>query len=650
MSKPLALELKGITKVFGSIVANKDVDLQVKRGEILAILGENGSGKTTLMNMVSGIYFPDEGQIFVDGEEVFIRSPKDAFDHKIGMIHQHFKLVDVFTATENIVLGINDGEKFNLKKAQERVKEITDRYGFQIDLNKIYRGADILILDEPTAVLTPQETQKLFVVLRNMRADNKTVVIITHKLHEVLAISDRVTILRKGKYIDTVLTSEATEQSLTEGMVGEKVALNIERKDPENPQERLVIKDLNVSSYDGKKLLNNISFTAYGGEILGIAGISGSGQKELLESVAGLQKADKGSSIVYFDPEGKEIQLVGKTPKAIRNLGIALSFVPEDRLGMGLVGNMDIIDNMMLRSYKKGKTEFLDRKQPKALAEEIIDELHVRGEEKPRTYRKKAHKDYTSYARSRKPKAKQTRKAISKQLGYLKRNIGSIEKMLADGKRLSTKFREKFSTIKIVFAQQKEMYVNHTHSVKDRIVSLSQPWIRPIVRGKAKAKVEFGVKLDISVCDGWTRLERHSFDAYNESTGLQDMIEQYRKRTGHYPERVLADKIYRNRDNLNFCKQHNIRLSGPALGRPKKDAEIDKKQNYIDECERVEVERKFSLAKRKCGMGMIVTRLKETTCHCVAMSVLLLNLRKIEKLRAEILLFFMRGLKLAFVQ
>ncbi len=395
MSKPLALELKGITKVFGSIVANKDVDLQVKRGEILAILGENGSGKTTLMNMVSGIYFPDEGQIFVDGEEVFIRSPKDAFDHKIGMIHQHFKLVDVFTATENIVLGINDGEKFNLKKAQERVKEITDRYGFQIDLNKkiyemsvsekqtveiikvLYRGADILILDEPTAVLTPQETQKLFVVLRNMRADNKTVIIITHKLHEVLAISDRVTILRKGKYIDTVLTSEATEQSLTEGMVGEKVALNIERKDPENPQERLVIKDLNVSSYDGKKLLNNISFTAYGGEILGIAGISGSGQKELLESVAGLQKADKGSSIVYFDPEGKEIQLVGKTPKAIRNLGIALSFVPEDRLGMGLVGNMDIIDNMMLRSYKKGKTEFLDRKQPKALAEEIIDELEV---------------------------------------------------------------------------------------------------------------------------------------------------------------------------------------------------------------------------------------------------------------------------------
>ena len=283
-------------------------------------------------------------------------------------------------------------------------------------------------------------------------------------------------------------------------------------------------------------------------------------------------------------------------------------------------------------------------------SEKIIDELHVKGEKKPRTYRKKAHKDYTSYARSRKPKAKQTRKAIGKQLGYLKRNISSIEKMIAGGRQLPTKYIEKFSTIQTIFTQQKEMYDNHTHSVKDRIVNLSQPWIRPIVRGKAKAKVEFGVKLDISVCDGWTRLERHSFDAYNESTGLQDMIEQYRKRTGHYPERVLADKIYRNRDNLSYCKQHNIRLSGPALGRPKKDAEIDKKQNYIDECERVEVERKFSLAKRKCGMGMIVTRLKETTCHSIAMSVLLLILRSIEKLRSETLALLFRSFNFAFIQ
>lgn len=283
-------------------------------------------------------------------------------------------------------------------------------------------------------------------------------------------------------------------------------------------------------------------------------------------------------------------------------------------------------------------------------SERIIDELHVKGEQKPRTYRKKAHKDYTSYARIRKPKAKQTRKAIGKQLGYLKRNIGHIEKMLAGGKTFPAKFEEKFSTIQTIYTQQKEMYDNRTHSVKDRIVSLSQPWIRPIVRGKAKAKVEFGVKLDISVCDGWTRLERHSFDAYNESTGLKDMIEQYKERTGHYPERVLVDKIYRTRENLKYCKQRKTRLSGLALGRPKKDAEVDKKQNYIDECERDEVERKFSLAKRKCGMGMIVTRLKETTCHSIAMSVLLLNLRRIEKLRAEILLLFARSLKFGFVQ
>ena len=283
-------------------------------------------------------------------------------------------------------------------------------------------------------------------------------------------------------------------------------------------------------------------------------------------------------------------------------------------------------------------------------SEKIIDELHEKGEQKPRTYRKKAHKDYTSYSKNRKPKAKQTRKAISNQLNYLKRNIGNIEKMLAAGKKMPEKFKERFSTIKIIYAQQKEMYDNHTHSVKDRIVSLSQPWIRPIVRGKAKAKVEFGVKLDISVCDGWTRLERHSFNAYNEATGLKNMIEQYMERTGHYPKRVLADKIYRNRENLNYCKQHNIQLSGPALGRPKKDAEIDRKQNYIDECERVEVERKFSLAKRKCGIGMIVTRLKETTCHSIAMSVLLLNLRKIEKILGTILLLYNRSFKLLFIQ
>ena len=330
MADSLALELKGITKTFGSTVANKDVDLQVRNGEILSILGENGSGKTTLMNMVSGIYFPDSGKIFVNGREVVIRSPKDAFDLKIGMIHQHFKLVDVFDAVQNIVLGVNDGEKYNLKKAEERVKAITDKYGFVIDLNKkvyemsvsekqtveiikvLYRGADILILDEPTAVLTPQETEKLFDVLRKMREDNKSIIIITHKLHEVLEISDRVTILRKGEYVDTVETKDATEQSLTEMMMGEKVSLNITRNAPKNPEPRIVVEKLSVKDHEGKLALDNVSFTANSGEILGIAGISGCGQKELLEAIAGLQQSVKGSSIIYKSKDGEESQLVGR--------------------------------------------------------------------------------------------------------------------------------------------------------------------------------------------------------------------------------------------------------------------------------------------------------------------------------------------------
>lgn len=395
MKEAFAIELKGITKTFGSVVANRNVSLTVKKGEILAILGENGSGKTTLMNMVSGIYFPDEGSISVDGQEVVIRSPKDAFKYKIGMIHQHFKLVDVFTATENIVLGVKDDKKFNIKTAKSKVKEITDKYGFVIDLDKkiyemsvsekqtveiikvLYRGADLLILDEPTAVLTPQETKKLFDILRRMRRDGKSIIIITHKLHEVLDISDRVTTLRKGEYVGTVNTADATEQSLTEMMVGEKVSLNIARTEPVNPQERLVVSNLSVKGAEDKRVLDDISFTVRSGEIFGIAGISGSGQKELLEAIAGLQKAMPGSSIIYKPEDEEQKQLIGKSPRDIRKLGIALSFVPEDRLGMGLVGNMDIVDNMMLRSYKKGSSAFLDRKDPKTLADKIIESLDV---------------------------------------------------------------------------------------------------------------------------------------------------------------------------------------------------------------------------------------------------------------------------------
>lgn len=428
------LELKHVNKSFGEVIANKDINLELYRGEILSLLGENGSGKTTLMNMISGIYFPDSGEILVDGKPVVIRSPKDAFALKIGMIHQHFKLVDVFTAADNIILGekINlpsfkeqkkqikeeekDKNKQNLKlfalpfkrissrlkfnylnrNRGKKIEEIAKKYGFEINLKKkiydmsvsekqtveiikvLYRGADILILDEPTAVLTPQEIDKLFAVLRRMREDGKSIIIITHKLNEVMAISDRVAVLRKGEHIATVKTSETSASELTNMMVGHKTELNIERSEPENPVDRLVVKELTVTNRDGIKVVNNVSFTARSGEILGIAGIAGSGQRELLEAIAGLQKTS-GGDILYYDPnkEGEEVDLMQKTPVEIRDLGVRLSFVPEDRLGMGLVGNMDLIDNMMLRSYQKGHSLFVDRKNPKELAEHIVKDLEV---------------------------------------------------------------------------------------------------------------------------------------------------------------------------------------------------------------------------------------------------------------------------------
>ena len=449
MEKQLALQMRGITKRFGPVVANNRVDLDVYRGEILAILGENGCGKTTLMNMIAGIYFPDEGHIIIDGKEAVIRSPKDAFAHKIGMIHQHFKLVDLFSAAENVALGMEEDGRYNLKAVSSKVAQITDRYGFRLDPTKkiydmsvsekqtveiikvLYREADILILDEPTAVLTPQEITRLFEVLRRMRADGKSIIIITHKLNEVLEISDRVAILRRGEHVATVNTKDTNEAQLTEMMVGRKVSMNIGRTQPVNPIPRLEISGLNLYNNEGVQVLKDVTFTANGGEILGIAGIAGSGQRELLESISGLQPVASGT-IVFHNPkkdkpvsffhknlkqvkklaaentfhdanmnpvsfrnmknrairkwvesgevlfrEDETMNLRNKTPLEIRRLGIHLSFVPEDRLGMGLVGNMDITDNMMLRSYRKGKAGFLNRKKPRAQAEEIIESLEV---------------------------------------------------------------------------------------------------------------------------------------------------------------------------------------------------------------------------------------------------------------------------------
>ena len=389
-----AVRLQHVTKTFGPVIANKDVSLGVRRGEILALLGENGSGKTTLMNMIAGIYYPDEGEIYVGDKVVTIRSPRDALDLGIGMIHQHFKLVDVFTAAENIALSMGSG-KYDLKKVQDKARAICEKYQFALDLNQkvyemsvsqkqtleivkvLYRGADILILDEPTAVLTPQETERLFTVIRNMKADGKAVIIITHKLHEVLSISDRVAILRKGEYVGDITTKDADESTLTAMMVGEKVELNIDRPEPVNPVKRLDIQHLTVRSPEGITVLDDASFDVYGGEILGIAGISGNGQKELLEAIAGLQPTQRGASVEYYAPDAAPVQLIGKSPKAIREAGIHLSFVPEDRLGMGLVGSMGMTDNMMLKSYGKGHSPIVDRKAPHDLAETIKKELNV---------------------------------------------------------------------------------------------------------------------------------------------------------------------------------------------------------------------------------------------------------------------------------
>lgn len=455
MEKQTIIEMRGITKRFGGrITANNNVTMDVKRGEILSVLGENGCGKTTLMNMLAGIYYPDEGTILIEGEEVSIRSPKDAFRYNIGMIHQHFKLIDVFTAAENIVLGTGEGEKYDLKAAKTRISAMSEKYGFHIDLDKkihemsvsekqtveiikvLYRGADVLILDEPTAVLTPQEIRKLFDVLRAMRADGKSVLIITHKLNEVMEISDRVTVLRKGEHIATVNTADTNEKELADMMVGQKVSLNIDRPLPVDPQLRLEVSGLSLTSPEGTRVLDDISFNAYSGEILGIAGIAGSGQKELLESIAGLHHLE-GGTVTYYNPkkdkpitfyhksfervmelagegmlryadgrdfdgknengkplprktikslveageiffkEDEVINLREKTPLQIKELGVRFSFVPEDRLGMGLVGNMDITDNMMLRSYRRGDSIFVDRKSPESLANEVVENLQV---------------------------------------------------------------------------------------------------------------------------------------------------------------------------------------------------------------------------------------------------------------------------------
>ncbi len=389
-----AIELENITKTFGSVVANRNINLNVKQGEILALLGENGSGKTTLMNMLSGIYRPDSGTVRINGRPVTIHSPEDAKRLGIGMVHQHFKLVDVFSAADNIWIGadhVHGAEKFILrKKRYDRIAEISARFGFDFSPRKkvynmsvsekqtleiirvLYYGARIIILDEPTAVLTVQEIQKLFDVLRRMKAEGHSIVIITHKLNEVMEISDRVSILRKGEYIGTVNTAETSEQALTDMMVGRKVDLSIERPETSFDRPLLEIRDLTVRNDEGAIAIDHVNFYIRGGEILGVAGIAGCGQKELCEAIAGLRRVESGQII------HKGENIVGMSPKMIIEKGISMSFIPEDRLGMGLAPSLSITENMMLKTYSENRwNPFVDRKKAARKAEEIIRKLNI---------------------------------------------------------------------------------------------------------------------------------------------------------------------------------------------------------------------------------------------------------------------------------
>lgn len=385
----MAIELRQITKTFGSVIANNKIDLSVRQGEILALLGENGSGKTTLMNMLSGIYKPDSGSIFINGQNATINSPEDSIRLGVGMIHQHFKLVEALSATDNIILGAKDKGIFLNRSRAEKIREISKRFGLEVDPEKkvyqmsvsekqtveiikvLYRKADILILDEPTAVLTPQETTRLFEILRRMKEEGCAVIIITHKLGEVLEISDRVTILRKGESVATVNTQETNAKDLTELMVGRPVELSIDHPETSFDENLLEIHHLTVSDEEGFETIRDISFDLNRGEILGVAGVAGSGQKELCEAIAGLLPVKKGA-ILYHNEN-----LVGKTPNEIIKMGISMSFIPEDRLGMGLAASMSMVDNMLLKKYNEGKGPFVSKKSARELSKRLVEQLGI---------------------------------------------------------------------------------------------------------------------------------------------------------------------------------------------------------------------------------------------------------------------------------
>lgn len=384
------ISMTGITKSFGSVVANKNVNFTVNSGEIHALLGENGAGKSTLMNMLSGVYTPDSGSILVHGSEVKFSSPKDAIKNGIGMIYQHFKLIEAMSARENIIIGNKTAFFYNKKKVDLKIKEVCEKFGLEIDLEKkvhdmsvgerqileiikvLYRGADILIFDEPTTVFTPQEVEKLFTIMRRLKEKNCSIIFITHKMDEVMEIADKITVLRKGETVSTLNKSDSNPSELAKLMVGRPVDLSIKKIENEAGKCLLEIKNLYVNNDEGLTVLKDINFNMYEGEILGIAGIANSGQKEICEAIAGISKIKSGN--ILFKGE----ELVGKNPRDIITKGISMSFIPEDRLGMGLVASMDMVENLMLKAYHKQKGFFLKRKPVAEKAKEIKKTLDIK--------------------------------------------------------------------------------------------------------------------------------------------------------------------------------------------------------------------------------------------------------------------------------
>jgi simple sugar transport system ATP-binding protein len=384
------ISMQNITKAFGSVVANKDINFEVYEGEIHALLGENGAGKSTLMNMLSGVYTPDSGSICVHGEKISFSSPKAAIKARIGMIYQHFKLIDAMSARDNIILGQKISLFKSKKNIDEKINKLCKKYELEINLDKmvchmsvaekqileilkvLYRGADILILDEPTTVFTPQDVEKLFKIMRKMKENGCAIIFITHKMDEVMTIADKITVLRKGETVKTLDKDTSSPKELAELMVGRSVDLSIKKIEYKPGRKILEVKELQVSNEEGNDSLKNISFDMHQGEILGIAGIAGSGQKEICEAISGILKIKKGEIIF----EGENI--VGKSPREIISKGISMSFIPEDRLGMGLVASMDMVENLMLKAFHKNKGIFIDRRPVRVKAHDIKKKLSIK--------------------------------------------------------------------------------------------------------------------------------------------------------------------------------------------------------------------------------------------------------------------------------